>query len=141
LKTGIQESKVYLKVSVSVIVCVVIAIFITSSILYVNFQSILMKHEYEINLEKMESEEEQRLQLANIALNTLYQIYNDISVTKLLTYETVSSIDESAAFLQLRHFLVTIPNVDSIYVYNGKNDRIYNVSNENELIKHRKADY
>ncbi len=136
-----EESKVYLKVSVSVIVCVVIAIFITSSILYVNFQSILMKHEYEINLEKMESEEEQRLQLANIALNTLYQIYNDISVTKLLTYEAVSSIDESAAFLQLRHFLVTIPNVDSIYVYNGKKDRIYNVSNENELIRPWKADY
>jgi AraC-like DNA-binding protein len=100
-----------------------------------------MKHEYEINLEKMESEEEQRLQLANIALNTLYQIYNDISITKLLTYETVSSIEVSAAFLQLRHFLVTIPNVDSIYVYNGKNDRIYNVTNENELIKPWKADY
>ncbi len=139
--TGIHESKVYLKVSVSIIVCVVIAILITSSILYVNFQSILMKHEYEINLEKMESEEEQRLQLANIALNTLYQIYKDISVTKLLTFETVSAIEESAAFLQLRHFLVTIPNVDSIYVYNGKNDRVYNVTNENELIKPWKVDY
>lgn len=139
--TGKHESKVYLKVSVSIIVCVVIAILITSSILYVNFQSILMKHEYEINLEKMESEEEQRLQLANIALNTLYQIYKDISVTKLLTYETVSSIEESAAFLQLRHFLVTIPNVDSIYVYNGKNDRVFHVTNENELIKPWKVDY
>ncbi|WFR55747.1 AraC family transcriptional regulator [Anaerocolumna sp. AGMB13025] len=141
MKTGAKESKIYLKVSVSIIFCVVIAILITSSILYVNFQSILMKHEYEINLEKMESEEEQRLQLANIALNTLYQIYNDISVTKLLTYEKISAVEESAAFLQLRHFLVTMPNVDSIYVYNVKNERIYNVTNENELIRPWNADY
>ncbi|MFV0343245.1 MAG: helix-turn-helix domain-containing protein [Anaerocolumna sp.] len=141
MKTEIKESKVHLKVSISIIMCVVIAIVITSSILYVNFQSILMKHEYEINLEKMESEDEQRLKLANIALNTLYQIYNDISVTKLLTYETVSGVEESTAFLQLRHFLVTIPDVDSIYLYNSKNDRIYNVTNETDLIKPWRAEY
>jgi two-component system, response regulator YesN len=141
LKSGSKESKIYLKVSITIIFCVVIAIFITSSILYVNFQSILMKHEYETNLDKMESEEIQRAQLSNIALNTLYQIYKDISVTKLLTYEKISPFEESAAFLQLRSFLVTIPNVNSIYVYNMKNKRIYDVTNENKLIKPWNADY
>jgi two-component system, response regulator YesN len=136
-----KESKVYLKVSITIIVCVVIAIIITSSILYVNFQSILMKHEYETNLERMESEEKQRLQLSNIALNTLYQIYNDISITKLLTFEKINPIEASAAFIQLRYFLVTIPNVDSIYVYNMKNDRIFDVSNESELIRPWNTDY
>lgn len=141
METGSKESKVYLRVSITIIVCVVIAILITSSILYVNFQSILMKHEYETNLDKMESEEAQRLQLSNIALNTLYQIYNDISITKLLTFPKINPIEASAAFLQLRYYLVTIPNVDSIYVYNMKNNRIYDVSNESELIRPWNADY
>lgn len=136
-----KESKVYLKVSVTIIFCVVIAILTTSTFFYVNFHSILMKHEYETNLKKMESEEAQRVQLSNIALNTLYQIYNDISVTKLLTFEKINPIDESAAIIQLRHFLLTIPNVDSIYVYNMKKDRIYELSNESELIRPWNADY
>ncbi len=140
-KSGNKESKVYLNVSITIIICVVIGILITSSILYVNFQSILMKHEYETNLEKMESEEAQRLQLSNIALNTLYQIYKDISVTRLLTFKEIDATAENAAFLQLRYFLVTIPSVDSIYVYNMKNDRIYNVTNESELIKPWNKDY
>ncbi len=141
MKSESKKSKVHLKVSITIIFCVVIAILTTSSILYVNFHSIIMKHEYETNLEKMESEEVQRLQLSNIALNTLYQIYNDISVTKLRTLEKISSIEESAAILQLRYFLVTIPNVNSIYIYNMKNNRIYDVSNESELIKPWNADY
>lgn len=137
----VKEGKIYLRVSITIIIFVVIAILITSSILYVNFQSILMKHEYKTNLEKMESEEVQRIQFSNIALNTLYQIYKDISVIKLLTFENITPIEESAAFLQLRYFLVTIPNVDSIYVYNMKNHRIYDVSNESELIRPWNADY
>jgi two-component system, response regulator YesN len=141
LNTRNKESKVYLKVSITIIFCVVIAILITSTFFYVNFHSILMKHEYETNLKKMESEEAQRVQLSNIALNTLYQIYNDISVTKLLTFEKVGPFEENAAIIQLRHFLLTIPNVDSIYVYNMKSDRIYELSNESELIKPWNADY
>lgn len=136
-----NESKVYLKVSIAIILCVVSAILITSSILYINFQSILMKHEYETYLEKMESESAQRQKLSNIALNILFQITNDLSVTKLLTYNHLNAVDENAAFIQLRHFLVTIPNVDSIYVYNMKNDLIYNVTNESDLIRPWSVDY
>jgi two-component system, response regulator YesN len=141
LESGKKESRIYLKVSITIIVCVVIAILITSTILYMNFQSILMKHEYETNLEKMESEGKQRSQLSDIALNTLFKIYNDISVTKLLTYNEIEAIDENAAFIQLRHFLATIPNVDSIYVYNMKNDRVYEVSTEGELVRSWNNDY
>lgn len=141
MEPGKKESKIYLKVSIGMTVCVVIAILITSSILYFNFQSILMKHEYETNLEKMESEGAKRQQLSNIALNILFQITNDISVTKLLNASHIDAIDESTAFIQLRHFLVTIPNVDSIYVYNMKKDVIYNVSNESDLIKPWNVDY
>ncbi len=94
-----------------------------------------MRREYETNLKKMESEGAQRVKLADIALKTLYQIYNDISIRKLITYNDIDAVDESAAFIQLRYFLVTIPNVDSIYVYNMKNDRIYNVSTEGELAR------
>ena len=136
-----KESRLHLRLYITIIFCVVIAIVITSTILHVNFQSILMKHEYHAKLEKMESQAAQVSKMSDIALSTLFQIYNDISVRKLLTYQDIDAIDENTAFIQLRYYLATIPNVDSIYVYNVNNNRIYNVSNEKRLVRPWNADY
>lgn len=136
-----KEGQLHLKLYITMIFCVVIAIFITSTILYVNFHSILMKHEYNAKLEKMESEAARITKLSDIALSTVFQIYNDISVKKLLSFDNIDAIDESAAFIQLRYYLSTVPNVDSIYVYNRNNNRIYSVTNEMVSSRHWSADY
>lgn len=128
-----RDDRLHLKLYITIIFCVIIAIFINSSILYVNFQSILMKHEYKAKLEKMESDAEHISMLSDIALSSVFQIYNDISVKKLYTYGDIDAFEENAALLQMRSFLVTIPYVDSIYVYNVNNNRIYIVTNENKL--------
>lgn len=135
-KDGIQ-----LKLYLTMIFCVVIAIFLTSTILYVNFQSILMKHEYKARLQNMETEKARITKLSNLALSTAYQIMNDISVMKLIAYDNISAIDESAAFLQMRYYLTTVPDMDSIYVYNKNNNRIYNVTTESNVTKSWNPDY
>ncbi len=136
-----KDGRIHLKLYITMVFCVVMSVLITSTILYVNFQSILMKHEYNSKLSKMESEAARITKLSNISLNTLFQIYNDISVKKLLRYDDIDATEESAAFIQLRYYLTTVPNVDSIYVYNVGNNRIYNVTNESELVKPWRADY
>lgn len=118
-----------------------IAITVTSTSLYINFQTILMKNEYKNKLEKMENEAEQISKLSNMALNTLYQIYKDISITKLRTYQELDAFDENTAFIQLRYYLSNLPDVDSIYVYNLNNNRIYTVTKEGELVRPWTKDY
>jgi AraC-like DNA-binding protein len=100
-----------------------------------------MKHEYKARLQNMETEKARITKLSNLALSTAYQIMNDISVMKLFAYNNISSIDESAAFLQMRYYLTSVPDIDSIYVYNKNNNRIYNVTNESDLIKSWNPDY
>lgn len=136
-----RDDRLHLKLYITIIFCVIIAIFINSSILYVNFQSILMKHEYKAKLEKMESDAEHISMLSDIALSSVFQIYNDISVKKLYTYGDIDAFEENAALLQMRSFLVTIPYVDSIYVYNVNNNRIYIVTNENDLVRPWSSDH
>jgi YesN/AraC family two-component response regulator len=136
-----KDGRLHLKLYITMIFCVVIAIFLTSTILYVNFQSILMKHEYKAKLEKMENESARITKLSNIALSTLFQIYNDISIKKLRTFASVDAIDENTAFIQLRYYLATVPNVDSIYIYNRNNNRIYSVTNESDLVRPWRVDY
>ena len=136
-----KKDQNHLKLYITMIFCVVIAIFLTSTILYANFQSILMKHEYKARLSNMETEKARITKLSNLALSSVYQIYNDISVMKLLTYDNINAADESAAFLQLRYYLTAIPDIDSIYVYNTGNNRIYSVLNEPDLDKPWNPDY
>jgi AraC-like DNA-binding protein len=136
-----RKDRIHLKLYLTMIFCVVIAIFLTSTILYVNFQSILMKHEYKARLQNMETEKARITKLSNLALSTAYQIMNDISVMKLIAYDNISSIDESAAFIQLRYYLTSVSDMDSIYVYNKNNNRIYNVTNESDLTKSWNPDY
>ncbi|WFR55748.1 AraC family transcriptional regulator [Anaerocolumna sp. AGMB13025] len=136
-----KKDQIHLKLYITMIFCVVVAIFLTSTILYVNFQSILMKHEYKARLSNMETEKARITKLSNMALSTVYQIYNDISVMKLLSYDNINAVDESAAFLQLRYYLTAVPDIDSIYVYNAGNNRIYSVLNEPDLDKPWNPDY
>lgn len=136
-----RKDRIHLKLYLTMIFCVVIAVLLTSTILYVNFQSILMKHEYKARLQNMETEKTRIAKLSNLALSTAYQIMNDVSVMKLFVYDDISSIDESAAFLQLRYYLTSVPDIDSIYVYNKNNNRIYNVTNESALLKAWNPDY
>jgi two-component system, response regulator YesN len=136
-----RKDRIHLKLYLTMIFCVIFAIFLTSTILYVNFQSILMKHEYKARLQNMETEKARITKLSNLALSTAYQIMNDISVMKLFAYDNISSIDENAAFLQMRYYLTSVPDIDSIYVYNKNNNRIYNVTNESDLIKSWNPDY
>lgn len=138
---GNKEGQFQLKLYITMIFCVVIAILMTSTILYFNFQSILMKHEYKAKLENMESEAARITKLSNISLNTVFQIFIDISIKKLMTYENIDVIDETKAMIQLRSYLSTVPNVDSIYVYNKNNNRIYSVTNEEDLVRPWRADY
>ena len=136
-----RKDRIHLKLYLTMIFCVVFAIFLTSTILYVNFQSILMKHEYKARLQNMETEKARITKLSYHALSTAYQIMNDVSIMKLFVYDNISSFDESAAFIQMRYYLTSVPDIDSIYVYNKNNNRIYNVTNESELMKEWNPDY
>ncbi|MFV0343246.1 MAG: helix-turn-helix domain-containing protein [Anaerocolumna sp.] len=136
-----RKDSINLKLYLTMIFSVVIAIFLTSSILYVNFQSILLRHEYNARLQNMETEKTRITKLSNLALSTAYQIMNDISIMKLFANKNISSIDENTAFLQLRYYLSSMPELDSIYVYNKNNNRIYNVTTESNLIKSWNPDY
>lgn len=136
-----KENRLHMKLYITIVFSVVLAITLTSTSLYINFQSILMRNEYKNKLEKMESEAERISKLSDMALNTLYQIYNDLSVKKLLSSRELDAFEENAAFIQLRYYLANITDVDSIYVYNVYNNRIYTVTNEADLVRPWNKDY
>lgn len=114
-------SKLFLNITFSV----VIAILLTSIVLYSNFESMIMKYEYQARVEQLNSRQAQVSKLSEVAVKIGNQIYHDMYVTKLLYYKNPNVNDMSAAFNQLRTYRATIPYIESIYIYNKFNNYVY----------------
>jgi AraC-like DNA-binding protein len=84
-----------------------------------------MKYEYQAKVEQLESKKAQVSKLSEVAKKIGNQIYHDVNVSKLLYYKNPNIFDMSVAFSQLRTYRLTIPYIESIYVYNKLNDYIY----------------
>lgn len=116
---------IYSKLFINITLSVVFAIIFTSIVLYSSFKSMIMKYEYQAKVEQLESKQAQVSKLSEVAVKIGNQIYHDVNVSKLLYYKNPNIYDMSAAFNQLRTYRLTIPYIESIYVYNKFNDYIY----------------
>jgi two-component system, response regulator YesN len=114
-------SKLFLNITLSV----VMAILLTSIVLYSTFESMIMKYEYQARVEQINSKQAQVSKLSEVAVKIGNQIYHDMNVVKLLYSKVPNVNDMSAAFNQLRTYRATIPYIESIYIYNKYNNYVY----------------
>lgn len=121
----IFKKGIFSKLFLNITLCVVLAILLTSGVLYSNFESILMNYEYQARVEQLNSQQGQVSKLSEVAVKIGNQIYHDMNVTKLLYTKTPNVNDMSAAFGQLRTYRASIPYIESIYIYNKYNNYVY----------------
>ncbi len=129
---------IFLKLFLNITLCVVAAIVLTSAVLYSNFESILMRYEYQARAEQLSSQQGQVSKLSDVAVKIGNQIYHDMNITKLLYTKDPNVNDMSAAFGQLRIYRASIPYIESIYIYNKYNNYVYveGGSEYSELTEH-----
>ncbi|SHO43355.1 AraC family transcriptional regulator [Anaerocolumna xylanovorans] len=116
---------IFSKLFLNITLCVVLAILLTSIVLYSNFESILMHYEYQARAEQLNSQQGQVSKLSEVAVKIGNQIYHDMNITKLLYVKEPNVNDMSAAFGQLRTYRASIPYIESIYIYNKYNHYVY----------------
>lgn len=116
---------IFSKLFLNITLCVVLAILLTSAVLYSNFEAILMNYEYKTRAEQLSSQQAQVSKLSEVAVKIGNQIYHDMNITKLLYTKAPNVNDMSAAFGQLRTYRASIPYIESIYIYNKYNNLVY----------------
>lgn len=124
-KQSDSKRKFYLSIVMTMTLFVIFTIVILSSVLYVNFERAASDQIYLANMESLKKVDNEVSIMSKTALTISNQIYRDISVSKLMYYSVPDIFDMSLAVDQLTNYRLSIPFIDSIYVYNRYINRIY----------------
>ncbi len=90
-----------------------------SAALYASYENIALRQAYENDREDLEKSKNQILSMRSLARTLTSQVYYDVSVAYLLYGGDFNAYQLRAAMAQLDNYRLTIPFVESIYVYNG----------------------
>ncbi|WP_018756321.1 helix-turn-helix domain-containing protein [Paenibacillus terrigena] len=120
-----EHKKVYIRILMSFIGCVILTLLATSTILYMNFEDIALKQVYHANSNSLVQIKNEVSKMTETATSLSSQIYNDSAVSKLLYYENPNIYDAIFAQQQLDNYRASLPFIESIYVYNAKSKQFY----------------
>jgi len=124
-----EHKKVYSRILLGSIGCVVITLLITSTILYMNFTSIALKQVYRSDSNSLNQIKTELSTMTETVTSLSSQIYTDPAVSKLLHYTNLNIYDAIFAQQQLDNYRASLPFIESIYVYNAKSNQFYISSN------------
>jgi len=122
---SMEHKKVYTRILMSFIGCVIVTLVATSTVLYINFESIALKQVYLADSNSLSQIKSEVSKMTETATSLSSQIYNDPAVSKLLYYEKPNIYDEIFAQQQLDNYRASLPFIESIYVYNAKSNQFY----------------
>lgn len=120
-----RENKLHATIFFSHILMVVVAIIITSAILFMSFQTILMGKIYET--------QEEQLQNASYSMDNTFanikalalQLYFDSDISKLRNLTEPGLDDINTASARLSMYGSTIPYIQSLYIYSDISKKYY----------------
>lgn len=119
------NKKLYVKIFVALALSIAFTMIILSTVLYANFERVALKQIYLANLKGLEQVNGEVLNMSRIASTISDQVYNDVSVSKLMYFSQPDVFDMSLAVKQLSGYRLSIPFISSIYVYNSKTQKFY----------------
>lgn len=126
-----ESRKFFTKILLSIIVCIVITLLVSSTILYLNFEKIALRQVYRHDLESLQQTSREVAKMTETAKALSFQIYTDTTMASLLFYEKPDLYKEINALNQLNNYRLAMPFIESIYVYNAKSNLFYISSSSN----------
>ncbi|MFC5402645.1 AraC family transcriptional regulator [Cohnella soli] len=124
-----EQKKVYRRIFISFIACIIITLMVTSTILYVNFENIATEQVYRADNKNLLQTKNEVSKMTDTVKALSSQIYSDYAVSKLLYYVNPNIYDVIFAQQQLDNYRASLPFIESIYVYNAKSNQFYISSN------------
>lgn len=121
------KNKLYLLILRSFLLLTVFVVLISSTLTYLSSERMMVERLYQSDLRDLERRRDQTDTILQVGTTMVQQIFNDLNVSYLLFSTEPDIHQETASFLQLNKYRLSIPYVESIYVYNGLTG-VYHVS-------------
>lgn len=125
-----KGNQLFIKLFLSLVLCIVITVLISSSILYMKFDEIATNQMYTHNINSLAQTSKDVSIMTETAKTLSYQILSDVYISKLLNYSSPDVYDIGPAMTQLSSYCVSMPFIDSIYVYNPSSSTFFVSTNK-----------
>ncbi|WP_211227854.1 AraC family transcriptional regulator [Spirochaeta cellobiosiphila] len=120
-----NRKKLFVKILVYTALILAVTLLSTSTILYKNFEKVTLDQIVQRDIEGLTHTSQSINSMLEVAVTLSNQIYRDLNVSQLMHYENPSPESLRAADEQLSNYRLSIPFIDSVYIYNGSNKKIY----------------
>ncbi|OPA76330.1 hypothetical protein BVG16_19255 [Paenibacillus selenitireducens] len=120
-----KRPSLYSTILISITLCIVITLLASSYILYVNYSRIGFKQTFQSDVDSLSQTSKQIVTLRDSAQSLSFQIYQNSNIAKLMYYEKPHIFDVTGAMTELSNYLNSMPFVESIIVYNAKDEVFY----------------
>lgn len=128
----LTDKRSFVPFSLSITVCIVFTLLLSSFIYYWNYFSIALKQAYQTDVNHLNETSKKVVSMSDMAQSLSFQIYKNTTITKLLYYAEPSIYDKLAAKQELSNYISSMPFIESIYIYNAKSPDIYVASKDSE---------
>lgn len=129
-KRSEDSQKVFTRILIGIIVSTVATLLVASAILYVNYNRIAFRQVYRTDMNSLTQTSREVSKMTETAKSLSYQIYQDYTISSLLLYSKPSIYEITSAMEQLDNYRMSLPFIESIYVYNSKSNEFFISSNE-----------
>jgi len=123
-----EKHSIYNKLLISIVLCTVVTLTASSTLLFVFFNRIALKQVYTSDVKHLTQMSREVISMTESAQSLTFQLYRNSNIMKLTLYEEPIIYDIVAAMAELRNYLSSMPFIESIYVYNPKSPYIYMAS-------------
>jgi AraC-type DNA-binding domain-containing proteins len=120
-----RNGKLYSRLLLTITLCIVLTLLVSSLFYFVVYTRIDLKKAYQSDVSNLMQTSKEVISMTESAQAVSFQIYRTFTISKLMFYTEPHIYDVTAAMQELNNYLNSMPFIESIYVYNSKNDLFY----------------
>ncbi|MCA0756937.1 AraC family transcriptional regulator [Paenibacillus sp. N4] len=128
----VNNGKLYSRLLFTITLCIVLTLFVSSLFYFFTYSRIDLKKAYQSDLRNLTQTSKEVISMTESAQSVSFQIYRTFTISKLMFYTEPNIYDVTAAMNELNNYLNSMPFIESIYVYNSKNDLFYTASRQGQ---------
>ncbi|MEF3307808.1 AraC family transcriptional regulator [Paenibacillus sp. GYB004] len=120
-----ENRSLYKNILISLVVSTVITLLISSTLLIMNFENIAIRQVSRSDLNSLKQTSREVAKMTDTAKTLSFQIYGDLTISKLIFFPKPDIYDVTLAMQQLHNYRLSMPFIESIYVYNASSGMYY----------------
>ncbi|KGE20913.1 AraC family transcriptional regulator [Paenibacillus wynnii] len=122
----------YSKLLISITLCISLTLIGSTLIYYTYYIKVEKTEAFRSDLRNLTQTSSEVVNMTGVAQSLSFQIYRNSTISKIVFYDKPDIYDVTSAMSELGNYLNSMPYIESIYVYNPDNERVYIASSHGQ---------